>query len=64
MIWDSDNTAEFIENFDTIFDCLNSTSVNNMKPYKIQLIKDNLPFNYSKSVEKIFLALNWLIKMI
>jgi hypothetical protein len=63
MTSDSLNTAEFIENFDTIFDCLNSTSpVNIMKPYKIQLAKDNLPFSFLKNCRKFISSLRLINK--
>jgi len=46
-------TADIIERFDKIFDCLNSTLIENpKKPYRIQLQKDNLPFNYLKDSVK------------
>jgi hypothetical protein len=56
-------TAEFIENFDTVFDCLNSTQTENpLKPYKIQLQKDNLPFNYLQQSRKFISSLKFIDK--
>ncbi len=56
-------TAEFVEKFDIIFDCLNSTvAQNSMKPYRIQLIKDNLPFNYLKDSRKFISDLKLIDK--